>query len=116
MYEAQRALVNAQAHVFVVASRACPQCGAALSIKAKHTIRYRTVFGKVSIDSPQLRVCNCAQHRSTKSFSPLALAVPLRVSPELEGRASPLPWIPLGCAVALRAKKKNRPKSRICTD
>ena len=84
VYEAQRALVNAQAHVFVVASRACPQCGAALSIKAKHTIRYRTVFGKVSIDSPQLRACNCAQHRSTKSFSPLALAVPLRVSPELE--------------------------------
>src|SRR2546422_8921190 len=60
VYEAQRALVNAQAHVFVVASRTCPQCGAALSIKAKHTIRYRTVFGKVSIDSPQLRACNCA--------------------------------------------------------
>src|SRR5471030_2569875 len=39
-YEAQRALVNVQAQVFVVASRICAQCGAALSIKAKHTIRY----------------------------------------------------------------------------
>jgi len=54
-YEAQRALVNVQAQVFVVASRICAQCGAALSIKAKHTIRYRTVLGKVSIESPQLR-------------------------------------------------------------
>lgn len=83
-YEAQRALVTAQAHGFVVASRTCPQCGAALSIKAKHTIRYRTVFGKLSIDSPQLRVCKCSQGTSSKSFSPLALALPLRVSPELE--------------------------------
>ncbi|QRX82456.1 hypothetical protein [Glaciimonas sp. PAMC28666] len=52
LHEAQHVLVNAQAHVFVVASKACPKRGAALSIKAKHTIRYRTVFGKVSIDSP----------------------------------------------------------------
>jgi len=40
VYEAQRALVNAQAHGFVVAFRHCLQCGTALSIKAKHTIRY----------------------------------------------------------------------------
>jgi hypothetical protein len=39
VYEAQRALVNAQAHGFVIASKNCRQCGAALSIKAKHTIR-----------------------------------------------------------------------------
>jgi hypothetical protein len=57
MFEAQRALVNAQAQVFVLASRTCCRCGAALSIKAQHTIQYRTVFGKVSIDNPQLRVC-----------------------------------------------------------
>ena len=51
MVEAQRALVNAQAHVFVAAFRICPQCGAALPIKANHAIRYRTVFGEVSIPS-----------------------------------------------------------------
>ncbi|KRB79532.1 hypothetical protein ASE07_25365 [Noviherbaspirillum sp. Root189] len=67
MYEAQRALVNAQAHGFVAASRTCLQCGATLSIKAKHTIRYRTVFGKVTIDSPQLRVCKCSQDTTSKS-------------------------------------------------
>ncbi|MDL2354516.1 MAG: hypothetical protein QFF03_04595, partial [Pseudomonadota bacterium] len=83
-YEAQRALVNVQAQVFVVASMNCSHCGAALSIKAKHTLRYRTVFGKVSTDSPQLRICKCSQGTGNKSFSPLALAMPLRVSPELE--------------------------------
>jgi hypothetical protein len=75
VYEAQRALVNAQAHGFVTASRNCLQCGAALSIKAKHTIRYRTVFGKMTIDSPQLRVCKCSQDTRRKSFSPLDLQV-----------------------------------------
>jgi hypothetical protein len=80
VYEAQRALVNAQAHDFVVASRNCLQCGAALSIKAKHTIRYRTVFGKMTIDSPQLRVCKCNQDTRRQSLSPLAVALPGRVS------------------------------------
>src|SRR5471030_2229561 len=60
------------------------QRAAALSIKAKHTIRYRTVFGKVSIESPQLRACKCRLDTGSKSLSPLALAIPLRVSPELE--------------------------------
>ena len=84
VYEAQRALVNAQTNQFVFAARVCPHCGTPLSIKARHTIQYRTVFGKVSIDSPQLRACKCDQGKAGKSFGPLALAVPLRVSPELE--------------------------------
>src|SRR5471032_127222 len=54
--EAQRALICAQTRVVVSAFVNCPQCGRTLSIKATHAIRYRTVFGKVTIDSPQLRV------------------------------------------------------------
>ncbi|WP_281663191.1 hypothetical protein [Paraburkholderia fungorum] len=76
-------LVCAQSRVVVSVSLNCPQCGGALSIKATQAIRYRTVFGKVTIDSPQLRVCKCVQDQSVKSFSPLALAMPLRGSPEL---------------------------------
>jgi hypothetical protein len=83
-HEAQRALVKAQTNAAVVAARICPQCGAKLSIKGKHTIQYRTVFGKVTIDSPQLRVCKCSRDTQGKSFSPLATAVPARTSPELE--------------------------------
>ena len=84
VYEAQRTLVNAQANGFVAASRHCPQCGATLSIKANHTIRYRTVFGKMTIGSPQLRACKCSQETCSKSFSPLAAALPGHLSPELE--------------------------------
>lgn len=61
VHEAQRALVNGQTNRFVLAVRNCPRCAAALSTKSGHTIQYRTVFGKVSIDSPQLRVCRCNQ-------------------------------------------------------
>lgn len=83
-HEAQRALVKAQTNAAVFALRVCPQCGATLSIKGKHTIQYRTVFGKVTIDSPQLRVCKCCRGTKGKSFSPLAAEVPARTSPELE--------------------------------
>ena len=76
VYEAQRTLVNAQTNGFVAASRYCPQCCATLSIKARHTIRYRTVFGKMTIDIHQLRVCKCGQDARSKSFSPLAAALP----------------------------------------
>ncbi|MFS0757594.1 hypothetical protein ABC383_23270 [Noviherbaspirillum sp. 1P10PC] len=84
VHEAQRVLINAQAHGFLVASKYCPQCGAALSIKAKHTIRYLTVFGKVAIDSPQLRVYKCSRDMSSKSLSPLGAELAGRLSPELE--------------------------------
>jgi len=83
-HEAQRALIDLQTRIFVAASRTCAQCGAKLSVKARHTIRYRTVFGNVSIDSPQLRACKCSHSKNGKSLSPLALAIPLRLSPELE--------------------------------
>ncbi|WP_194715631.1 hypothetical protein [Noviherbaspirillum soli] len=84
MYEAQRALVTEQAHGSVTASRNFLQCDAALSIKAKYMIRYRTVFGKMIIDSPQLHVCKCIQDRGSKPFSPFANALPGRLSPELK--------------------------------
>lgn len=84
VHEAQHALINAQARSFVVALRHCLHCGAALSIKAKHTIHYRTVFGKMTIDCHQLCVCKCSQEMHCKSFSSLAAALPGRVSPELE--------------------------------
>jgi hypothetical protein len=84
VYEAQRALVNVQANGFVATSRHCLQGGATLSTKAKRTIHYRTVFGKMTIDSPQLRVCKCGQDTSSKLFSPLAAAPPGRLSPELK--------------------------------
>lgn len=73
IHEAQRALVCPQTRVVVSAFLNCPQGRRALSIKATHAVRYRTVFGKVTVDSPQLRVCKCVQdhsaYRSARSHS-----------------------------------------------
>lgn len=82
--DVQRVLVIAQARTLVEATTHCRHCRATLSIKAMRTIQYRTVFGKVTIDSPQLRRCTCTKSTSAASFSPLAQAMPFRVSPELE--------------------------------
>lgn len=84
MHAAQRALVNAQANAFIEASLQCRHCHAMLSIKTMHTIQYKTVYGKVTIDSPQLRRCRCKTSKGSASYSPLAQAIPFRMSPELE--------------------------------
>jgi hypothetical protein len=63
MHDVQHALVNAQTNTFVEASTRCRHCHAELSIKAMHTIQYKTVYGKVTIDSPQLRRCKCKQSK-----------------------------------------------------
>lgn len=84
MHDVQHALVNAQTHAVVEESRQCPYCHAELSVKTMHTIQYKTVYGKVTIDSPQLRGCKCKYLKGTASYSPLAQAIPFRMSPELE--------------------------------
>jgi len=75
VHEAQRAFVCAQTRVVVSASLNCPQCGRTLSIKATHAIRYRTVFGKVTIDSPQLRVSPELEYLQVKWAAHLPYAV-----------------------------------------
>src|SRR5476651_1364176 len=75
VHEAQRAFVCAQTRVVVSASLNCPQCGRKLSIKATHAIRYRTVFGKVTIDSPQLRVSPELEYLQVKWAAHLPYAV-----------------------------------------
>ena len=84
MHDVQHALVNAQTTTFVEASTQCRHCHAELSIKTMHTIQYKTVYGKVTINSPQLRRCKCKKSKSAASYSPLAQAIPFRMSPELE--------------------------------
>ncbi len=62
--------------------RHCPNCSAVRSLKGHHTLVCRTVFGKLKFPSPRLRRCGCEQ-ADTRSFSPLALLLPDRISPEL---------------------------------
>lgn len=84
MHDVQSALIAAQTKRLTEASRHCPHCAATLSIKAMHTIQYKTVYGKVTIDSPQFRRCKCKKSAGAASYSPLAHAMPFRMSPELE--------------------------------
>src|SRR5712691_11730952 len=68
MHDVQHALVNAQTNTFVEASAQCRHCHAKLSIKTMHTIQYKTVYGKVTIDSPQLRRCKCKKTKGAASY------------------------------------------------
>jgi len=49
-----------------------------------HSIQYKIVYDKVTINSPQLRRCKRKHSKGTASYSPLAPALPFRMSPELE--------------------------------
>ena len=78
----QASVVNQQISKHLQEQRHCPNCGAVRSLKGHHTLVCRTVFGKLKLPSPRLRRCGCEQV-DTRSFSPLAVLLPERTSPEL---------------------------------
>ncbi len=51
-----------------------------------HPIAFRTVFGKVSVNSQRLRACSCASESGLvrRTVSPLSQALPNRITSELE--------------------------------
>jgi hypothetical protein len=50
--------------------------------KGVHHTVFRTVFGAIPVDSPRLYHCPCQPHTTT-SFSPLAMLLPERTTPDL---------------------------------
>jgi hypothetical protein len=60
----------------------CPACGQPRHSKGHHALPMRTVFGKITLQSLRLPHCDCQPHQ-TKTFSPLAEALPERTTPEL---------------------------------
>ena len=78
----QQEIVSAQAAAFCTKRAHCPSCGRKLRCKARGQIRYRTVFGDVSVPSPRFYQCQC-QDSSSKTFSPLTDLLPDHVAPEL---------------------------------
>ena len=64
------------------AIKRCPRCGRLRPCKGHHRIVFRTPFGKLKLDSPQLYRCPC-NPQGAKSVSPLATLLPERTSPEL---------------------------------
>jgi hypothetical protein len=83
--KAQQAMVADQVWEFTKQSEACPNCLRKRLSKGKHRIVYRTLFGKMELDSPRLFYCCCElkkESAETKTFSPLAIALPERTSSE----------------------------------
>jgi len=82
----QQVMVQRQVREFLKESETCPHCMRKRLSKGRHRIVYRTLFGKMELDSPRLFYCHCELEKEsakTKTFSPLAAALPERSSPEL---------------------------------
>ncbi len=78
----QKEIISAQSQAYCVSHSSCPCCDRKLRRKGHKTIRYRTVFGDISIHSPRFYHCTC-QDKIAQTFSPLTSLLPDHVSPEM---------------------------------
>ena len=86
LQKTQQVMIEKQVEQFLEQSKCCPYCQQKRLSKGKHKIVYRTLFGKIELESPRLFHCQCESSKKankTKTFSPLAIALPERTSPEL---------------------------------
>lgn len=67
----QATMVKHQAEEYVAQQRLCPHCSRQRSNKGTHEIVWRSLFGKLKIQSPRLYSCSC-RSQEKNSFSPLA--------------------------------------------
>lgn len=79
----QRSMIDAQAAEAIARMSVCPECGSRLTVKGHHRLVYRSVFGRLSIDSPRFYQCQCSGS-GRRSVSPLAGCLRERTSPELQ--------------------------------
>jgi len=78
----QRHLLQQQVDAFLDTHSMCPDCGAALKLKAHGSRSFRTLFGTFKVFSPRLEYCDC-KRRKTASFRPLSALLTEPVAPEL---------------------------------
>ncbi len=81
--EVQETIVAAQVAVFEADQVCCPDCGRRRRRNGRHPVVYRTLFGKLRLDSPRFYACPCQEAASRASLSPLAERLPERTAPEL---------------------------------
>ena len=79
----QQTVVTEQIEEYIAQFKTCPHCGAQRTRKGQHSIVYRTLFGKLNINSPRLYYCSC-QNQSRHSSSPLAQMLTTHYAPELQ--------------------------------
>jgi hypothetical protein len=84
--DAQQALVTQQVARWLQRQSMCDCCGSPYAHKDQRTVTYRSIFGRLALLSPRWFECShkCERVGSRSTFSPLTIALPERVSPQLE--------------------------------
>ncbi len=77
----QKSMVEYQIEEYIHHQSRCPSCHTRYSLKEMKKITFRTLFGKMELQSPRFRTCTC-QPQAKKSFSPLSERLPERTAPE----------------------------------
>lgn len=78
----QQEMVKQQIAEYIEHQSTCQDCGQPYRRNGRHHITYRTLFGKMQLQSPRFYPCTC-RSRERKSFSPVAYLLPERSAPEL---------------------------------
>jgi hypothetical protein len=63
----QFSMIDTQAAEAIARMSVCPECGSRLTVKGHHRLVYRSVFGRMLIDSPRLYQCRCSGARAGPS-------------------------------------------------
>src|SRR5216684_7115985 len=82
LQKVQSVLIDEQVRTSLAEQVVCPDCGRPRAHKDTKTIVTRTLFGTLHLRSPRWRQCPC-QPQTTRTFSPLAAALPEHTTPEL---------------------------------
>lgn len=78
----QQIMTESQVEEYVQQQRQCSHCQQPLAYKGHHQIGMRTLFGKLTLESPRLYTCSC-QPQQQHSWSPVAALFSERNTPEL---------------------------------
>ncbi len=78
----QQIITVHQVEDYVEQQRQCPHCQKPFPRKGHHQIGVRTLFGKLTLESPRLYTCSC-RSLEKRSWSPVAALFPERSTPEL---------------------------------
>ena len=82
LHSVQQSLTTQQIREYTAARLPCPDCARKRPQKGHHAIIFRTLFGKLTLNSVRLYQCDC-QSAASQTFSPLAELLPERTAPEL---------------------------------
>lgn len=83
LHSVQQTMVRHQVNRYLAEHSRCSGCGEPLKRKGKHTIPFRTLFGKLTLESPRYYECPCQENPERRSNSPLAELLKERAAPEL---------------------------------